>query len=118
MVRQLLVEESKHEAMEEMYFWPVVRERVTDGAELADQARRQRREGSEVLGKLDRLTSDDEQFEAQLSEFIRAGRAHIAFGETTVWPRLRGVLSTAESDHLGQRLQQGKQAGPARPQHE
>lgn len=115
MVRQLAVEKSKHESVEEMYFWPVVRERVTDGTDLANQAQQQEREGKEVLGRLDKLTPEDDEFEGQLSEFIRAGRAHIAFEETTVWPSLRDVLSTAESDDLGQQLCQAKKTAPTRP---
>ncbi len=38
MAEELVIEESRHEAVEEMYFWPVVRERVTNGNGLADQA--------------------------------------------------------------------------------
>ncbi len=30
MVQQLVIEESKHEALEEMYFWPAVRDKVAD----------------------------------------------------------------------------------------
>ena len=35
MVQQLVIEVSKHEAVEEMYFWPAVRSHVTDGRENA-----------------------------------------------------------------------------------
>ena len=31
MAEQLIIEESKHEALEEMYFWPVVRDHLPDG---------------------------------------------------------------------------------------
>lgn len=38
MTEDLIIEESKHETVEEMYFWPLVRERVPDGNRLADEA--------------------------------------------------------------------------------
>ena len=38
MTEQLIIEESKHEALEEMYFWPVVRDHLPDGDTLADQS--------------------------------------------------------------------------------
>jgi hypothetical protein len=38
MVQQLVIEESRHEAVEEMYFWPAVRDALTDGDALADRA--------------------------------------------------------------------------------
>jgi hemerythrin HHE cation binding domain-containing protein len=37
-VVQVIIRESVHEAIEEQYFWPVVRRRVHDGGRLADQA--------------------------------------------------------------------------------
>jgi hypothetical protein len=49
MVQQLVIEVSKHEAVEEMYFWPAVRSHVTDGTDLANQAQGQEQEGKEVL---------------------------------------------------------------------
>jgi hemerythrin-like domain-containing protein len=115
MVQQLVIEVSKHEAVEEMYFWPAVRSHVTDGTDLANQAQGQEQEGKEVLARLDKLAPEDEAFEAQLSQFITAGRAHIAFEETTAWPSLRDNLTAAEADDLGRKLEVGKENAPTRP---
>ena len=49
MTEQLIIEESRHEALEEMYFWPVVRDHLPDGDTLADQATGQEQEAKEVL---------------------------------------------------------------------
>jgi hemerythrin-like domain-containing protein len=108
MVEQLVIEESRHEAIEEMYFWPAVREHLGDGDDLANQALTQEQEGKDILGRLDKLGPDDEAFENLLAQFASAGRAHIAFEETTVWPALRDVLTAAEADDLGRKLEQGK----------
>lgn len=115
MVQQLVIEESKHEAVEEMYFWPAVREHLSDGDDLANQAQGQEQEGKVVLDQLDKLAPEDEQFEARLSEFITAGRAHIAFEETTVWPDLRSALTAEEAEDLGRKLEEGKKTAPTRP---
>ncbi len=115
MVQQLVIEESKHEAVEEMYFWPAVREAVTDGTDLANQAQDQEQEGKVVLARLDKLAPEDAEFEALLAQFARAGRAHIAFEETTVWPSLRGVLSAEQAHELGGKLEAGKKTAPTRP---
>jgi len=115
MVQQLVIEESKHEAVEEMYFWPAVRRQLTDGDDLADQAQGQEQEGKVVLDRLDKLAPEDDDFETQLAEFISAGRAHIAFEETMVWPRLRSVLTTTDADNLGRELEEGKKTAPTRP---
>jgi len=115
MVQQLVIEESKHEAVEEMYFWPAVRERLPDGADLANQAQEQEQEGKAVLDKLDKLAPGDQEFEAHLAQFITAGRAHIAFEETSVWPFLRAALSAEEAQELGRKLAEGKKTAPTRP---
>jgi Hemerythrin HHE cation binding domain len=36
--QKLIIESSKHEAVEEQHFWPTVRNRVPDGDQLADHA--------------------------------------------------------------------------------
>jgi hypothetical protein len=43
--------ESKHEALEKMYFWLVVRDHLPDGDSLAEQATGQEQEAKEVLAK-------------------------------------------------------------------
>jgi hypothetical protein len=94
---------------------PAVRRHLTDGDDLANQAQDQEQEGKVVLDRLDKLAPADEEFEARLTEFISAGRAHIQFEETIVWPGLRAALTAAEADDLGRELQEGKQTAPTRP---
>jgi hemerythrin-like domain-containing protein len=115
MAEELIIEESRHEAAEEMHFWPAVRERVTDGNRLADQAIGQENAAKKVLHKLDRLGAADPEFEQLLAEFITAGREHIAFEETQVWPGLRAALSEQEATELGRKLQAAKKSAPTRP---
>ena len=115
MTEELVIEESKHEAVEEMYFWPTVRELVTDGDRLADQAIAQEQEGKEVLNKLDKTKADDPEFEHLLTMFVKAGRDHIGFEETQVWPALRAVLSDEQSAELAKKYETAKKTAPTRP---
>ncbi len=115
MVQQLVIEESKHEAVEEMYFWPAVRDALTNGDDLANQAQAQEQEGKTILDRLEGLAPEDAEFETLLAQFIGAGREHIAFEETAVWPRLRTVLSAEQADDLGRKLEDGKKTAPTRP---
>ena len=115
MTEQLVIEESKHEAVEEMYFWPAVREHVADGGRLADTAIGQEQEGKEVLDKLDKLDADQPEFEQLVTEFIRAGREHVSYEETQVWPALRSALSAQEASDLGDKIERAKKTAPTRP---
>ena len=115
MAEQLIIEESKHEAVEEMYFWPTVRDRLPDGGRLADEATGQEQEAKQVLARLDKSGADDPEFEGLLGQFITAGREHIAFEETRVWPGLRSALTSTEAEELGEKLEQAKKTAPTRP---
>lgn len=111
----LIIDSSRHEAAEEQYFWPTVRDRLPDGDQLADAAISQESEAKNVLARLDKLSSDDEEFSTLIAEFIPAARAHIAFEETQVWPSLRAALSSAEAEELGEKVRKAEDKGPTRP---
>lgn len=115
MTEQLVIEESRHEAVEEMYFWPAVRDHVPGGDQLASTATAQEQEGKEVLDRLDKLDADHPEFEQLVTAFIQAGREHISFEETQVWPLLRAALTTEQADELGGKLQAAKKTAPTRP---
>src|SRR5258708_28829723 len=69
LAEQLVIEESRHEAIEEMYFWPAVREHLPNGDELADTAISQEEEGKEILDKLDKLDAGTPEFDRLLADF-------------------------------------------------
>jgi hemerythrin-like domain-containing protein len=113
-VQTLVMEESRHEAAEQMYLWPAVRDRVPGGGHLADQAVGQEQEGAEVRYSLDQADAGDPEFEGLVGEFIAASRDHIAYEEDQVWPGLRASLSEAEASELGSKIAQAKQTAPGR----
>ena len=111
LVAQLVMAESGHEAIEEQYFWPLVRRRVQNGPRLADEAVSQEQEAKRLLGLLEKHGSD----EALLRQIIAISRAHIDFEETQVWPGVRLALSEQELGDLGAQLEQAKRLAPTRP---
>jgi hemerythrin-like domain-containing protein len=115
MTEQLIIEESRHEAVEEMYFWPAVRDRVPDGDWLADEATVQEQEAKAVLNRLDKLDASDADFEEMLGMFTTAAREHIEFEENRAWPGLRSRLTAAEAEDLGGLIIDAKKAAPTRP---
>ena len=115
LAQALVIAESKHEAVEEEFFWPVVRDLSGDGAELARQGTRQEQDAKIALDRLDEAEPADDEFEVLVTAAIRDGRAHIAFEEERVWPRLREVLNPAGAEHLGEQLMRGKDTAPTRP---
>ena len=104
MTEQLVIEESRHEALEEMYFWPAVREQVDGGDVLADSAIKQGQEGKQVLDELGKADASDPAFEHLVAAFIRAGREHMRFEEETIWPRAYVALPAELADLLGRKI--------------
>jgi hemerythrin-like domain-containing protein len=115
MAEELIIEESKHEALEEMYFWPAVREYIQSGNILADEATRQEQDAKEVLAELDKLSPGDADFERLFGSFIVDARVHIEFEETEVWPLMRTALPAEKSAELGEKIAEGKKTAPTRP---
>ena len=114
MTEELIIEETKHEAAEQKYFWPAVREHVAGGHGLADKAICQEIEIGELLAALSRLDASDARFEHVLGQFIKAGREHFDFEESRVWPGLRAALTPKATSELGSKILRGKQAQPGR----
>ena len=115
MTQELIIEESKHEALEEMYFWPAVREHLADGNTLADEATAQEQEAKQILAGLDKLDPSEADFEKQLTAFTVAARQHIEFEENRVWPGLRAALPAETAAELGRKIADGKSTAPTRP---
>ena len=114
-VQELVIAESKHEAVEEEYFWPAVRDAVPDGDQWADEGTNQEQEAKVVLDRLDKLSPDHGAFDELVETIIRDGRRHIGYEEEQVWPALREALTPSGADELGTQLLRGKDLAPTRP---
>jgi len=114
-VQALIIAESRHEVVEEEYFWPAVRDVLPDGNQLADHGTSQEQEAKVVLDRRDKLEPGEREFGELVSAIVRDGRAHIAYEEERVWPALREALTPSAADLLGTKLIQGKDRAPTRP---
>jgi hemerythrin-like domain-containing protein len=115
MATELVVAESQHEAVEEQFFWPTVRDTVPGGKQLAARAQEQESEAKKLLDTLDKTAPSDPQFEQLIDQVIRDGREHIEYEQNSVWPKVREALSQEELDELGDKMAKAKQAAPTRP---
>jgi hypothetical protein len=111
-VEELTAVVSRHETVEETYFWPFVRERHPSGDDLADKGIGQEQADRKALNLLGKLDAAHPGFEDVLASFIRDAREHIFFEEAIVWPALAVVLSMREANELGEKLEQGKRNAP------
>ena len=115
MVTNLVIAESQHEAIEEQFFWPAVRNALDDGDELADVAIAQEQEGKKLLQRLEDDEPGDPDYHEALQEFVKAAREHIAYEQDVVWPEIETALGRDELEKLGERLETAKKVAPTRP---
>ncbi len=112
-VNNLVIAESQHEAIEEQFFWPAVREAVGDA--LADKAIEQEQAGKKLLQRLEDGKPGEPDYHAALQEFVKAGREHIAYEQEVVWPRVEVAISRADLEKIGEKLEKAKKLAPTRP---
>lgn len=113
--RRLVVEGSKHEAIEEQHLWPVVRGRLGPGQALADRGLGEERRAKKLLHQLDRMSAGNVHFKTISFMVVSTIRDHVAFEEGQVWPKLRLALNDRELDEIGEKLASARRLAPTRP---
>jgi iron-sulfur cluster repair protein YtfE (RIC family) len=112
---QLVAELSRHEAAEEIVFWPLVAGRLDDGESMAGVALDQESAGKRVLSELVRVSPGNEEFGSLTHTVAAHLREHITYEQNVVWPKLQLRLSDSESAELGDKLERVERRAPARP---
>ncbi len=112
---ELVMELSRHEAVEEMVFWPVVRDRADDGQELCAVALEQETTGKRMLSELALTSPGNEEFDTLTHSVAALLREHISYEQNIVWPQLRLRLSKEEASRLGAEIQRARRHAPTRP---
>ena len=115
LVTNLVIAESQHEAIEEQFFWPAVRDALEDGDALADEAIQQEQDGKKLLQRLVDSKPGEAEYHEALQYFVQAGREHIAYEQDVVFPRFQAAVSREHLDKLGEKLERAKKIAPTRP---
>jgi hemerythrin-like domain-containing protein len=115
LVTELVIAESRHEAVEEQFFWPMVRDRVPGGAELADHAVGQEDAAKQVLNALEHADPNTAEFEELVARIVADGREHIGYEQDEVWPKVQAAVSQEELAELGEKMAKAKKTAPTRP---
>lgn len=115
MVNNLVIAESQHEAIEEQFFWPAVRNALENGDALADEAIAQEQAGKKLLQRLEDGKPGESDYHDALQEFVKAGREHILYEQDVVWPVFEAAVSREEREKIGAKLEAAKKIAPTRP---
>lgn len=100
---------------EETHLYPVVRERLANGRELADKEVSAHTRIERILKEMDDLEADDPRFAEVLGRLKAVVSAHIRDEEVRLFPELARVCSEQELNTLGQLVRRTKETAPTRP---
>jgi hypothetical protein len=113
-VDMITVKLSHHEAVEEEYFWPAVREAMPEGDRWADEAIEQEQQGTDTLTALGKLEPDSPEFDELVEQLVLLLRKHVAY-EEKLFLQLKSAMSDDARRELGEKLLTAKKLAPTRP---
>src|SRR5262245_45925165 len=106
---------SKHAAMEEQIFYPIVRMTVSRSEDAVLESLEEHHIVKWVLAELDGMDPAAERFDAKMTVLIENVRHHVKEEEQDLFPKVRAELDRNALAELGQAMQQAKEAAPAHP---
>jgi iron-sulfur cluster repair protein YtfE (RIC family) len=96
-----------HTTAEEHFVYPALRERVSDGRKLADEAEHEHSEAKQIVGRVKR-TSDPDHLAEVVAELQQAIEHHVEEEEGTVFPKMESDLGKIELEAMGANVQEFK----------
>lgn len=112
---RLVIEASKHEAIEEQLLWPAVREALDHADDLVRTALDQEQLAKRLLHEIDHMSPGNEEFASIIDRISGAVRDHVSFEESSVFPKLELHLSERQLEDLGTRMETARALAPTRP---
>lgn len=114
-VDEVIKELSIHAAIEEMFFYPYIRDEVDGGEKLAEHGLDEHQEVKNLLADLEDRDPNDPEFDRNVRAVIDDVREHVQEEEREFFPKVRQAATDDQLAELGERLERGKSAAPTRP---
>jgi Hemerythrin HHE cation binding domain len=105
---------ARHETSEEELLWPLVRDRLPDGDEWAEQGTAQEQEATETLLALQRGDPKTGEYDDLVEKLMTQLHKHVAH-EDKVFLRLRDTVDLDELSRIGERVLAAQENAPTRP---
>jgi hemerythrin superfamily protein len=115
LAQRIVKELSVHAAIEEMVFYPAVRERVPKQEDTVLEALEEHYIVKWVLNELEDMKPDHERFKAKMTVMIESVRHHVKEEESELFPEVRKAIKRKELAELGEALEKAKKAAPTSP---
>lgn len=115
LVHEVVHELAVHGEIEELRFYPKLREVLDDGDRLVDEALNEHVGMKQTLNDLDSMTAEDGGFDERMQELMSEVRHHVQEEESDLFPRVRRAMSADDLRELGNDLEATRSMVPTRP---
>lgn len=115
LARLLVTHLVKHAEVEELVFYPAVRSEI-DGLDAEiDEDLEEHHAAELLLWEIDKMTSDDERFDAKVGVLGELVSHHLEEEEQDLFPRVREALDDQRRRQLGAAMVRAHKLAPSRP---
>jgi hemerythrin-like domain-containing protein len=114
-VDRIIEELSMHAAVEEQLFYPVARATVPDTEDIALESLEEHGVAKWVLADLEKMSPEDERFDAKVKVLIESVRHHVEEEEQEFFPLVRDELGRNDLNELGEAMAKAKGVAPTHP---
>lgn len=115
LVKKIIKELAVHTNIEEQVFYPRVRELVRDAEREVLEALEEHHIVKWVLAELEKMSPDDERFDAKVKVLHENVTHHVEEEESKLFPMVREHMDKRALDELGRALEGAKGIAPTRP---
>lgn len=115
MADTVIAELMRHSVAEEMYVYPVMRDRLPNGDEEVKHDTDEHQQLEEVMKELERVDANDAGFFEVMGRLEELLRDHISDEEDDQFPQLRSTIPHDELAEIGRKVETAKKAAPTRP---
>jgi hemerythrin-like domain-containing protein len=115
LVDHIITELVRHSVAEEQYLYPVARETLPNGDNIADREIAEHAEAEQVMKQLEGLDAADPEFDRLTVQLIGDIRHHVEEEERDLFPKLKQACSPEQLDELGDKIVSAKKLAPTRP---
>lgn len=115
LAKRIVKELSVHAAIEEMVFYPAVRERVPKAEDTILESLEEHHIVKWVLNELEDMQPNHERFKAKMKVLIENVRHHVEEEESELFPDVRKDIKRKDLAELGEALEKAKKVAPTSP---
>jgi len=115
MTHTVIAELVRHSVAEEMYVYPVMKDKLPNGADSVEHDTREHNQLEQEMATLEDLSPDADGFAEAIGRLESILRDHVSDEEDEQFPALREHVDQGQLVKMGEQVENAKRIAPTRP---